>query len=101
MTKRYRLKTRAQLHGEVRDPGYIFTLGEGEIGPHRTVVASQHGAQIVDHIAGTQELVDEPLYEPLSDKENAAMDEAEAKKIAEADAHSDASSNAKDDLLDD
>ena len=38
--KRYRLLARAQLDGEVRQPGYLFTLAEGARGPHRTVVAS-------------------------------------------------------------
>jgi hypothetical protein len=40
MTKRYRLLARAQVDGEVREPGYVFTLKDGERGPHRTVVAS-------------------------------------------------------------
>jgi hypothetical protein len=38
--KRYRLLARAQLDGEVRQPGYVFTLAEGERGPHKTAVAS-------------------------------------------------------------
>jgi hypothetical protein len=62
-TKRYRLLTRAQMHGAVREPGYVFTLAEGELGPHRTVVASNHGAQITDHMDAKQDLVDVPLYE--------------------------------------
>jgi hypothetical protein len=41
--KRYRLLARAQLDGEVREPGYVFTLADGERGPHRTVVASNAG----------------------------------------------------------
>ena len=61
--KRYRLLTKAQIHGAVREPGYVFTLAEGERGPHRTVVASNHGAQITDHINTAQELRDVPLYE--------------------------------------
>jgi hypothetical protein len=27
------------MHGAIREPGYIFTLAEGELGPHRMVVA--------------------------------------------------------------
>jgi hypothetical protein len=27
------------MHGAIREPGYIFTLAEGEVGPRRTVVA--------------------------------------------------------------
>ena len=67
MPKRYRLLARAQIDGEVRDPGYVFTLADGQSGPQRTVVASQHGAQIVDHIASNQQLVDQPLYEEIVD----------------------------------
>jgi hypothetical protein len=67
MPKRYRLLAKAQMHGEVREPGYVFTLGDGEIGPHRTVVASSHGAQIVDHISMDQKLEDHPLYVEIDD----------------------------------
>jgi len=63
--KRYRLLARAQINGAVREPGYVFTLAPGEKGPMKTVVASQHGAQLVDHLSGGQELVDEPLYEEV------------------------------------
>jgi hypothetical protein len=41
--KRYRLLARAQVDGEVRQAGYVFTLAEGTRGPHRTVVASNAG----------------------------------------------------------
>jgi hypothetical protein len=37
------LLARAQIDGEVRQPGYVFTLAEGERSPHRTVVASNIG----------------------------------------------------------
>ena len=67
--KRYRLKTRAQMHGAVREPGYVFTLKDGELGPHRTVVASNHGAQITDHMNAQQDLVDQPLYEEIKEAE--------------------------------
>ena len=77
MSKRYRLLARAQIDGEVRDPGYVFTLADGQSGPQRTVVASQHGAQIVDHIASEQQLVDQPLYEEIVDDEPAAPAPAE------------------------
>ena len=68
-TKRYRLLTRAQLHGAVREPGYVFTLKDGELGPHRTVVASNHGAQITDHMNedSSQKLKDVPLYEEFKE----------------------------------
>lgn len=63
----YRLLARAELDGAIREPGYIFTLADGEIGPHRTVVASDHGAQITDHMNATQEMVDIPLYEEVKE----------------------------------
>jgi hypothetical protein len=85
MTKRYRLTARAQFHGEVRDPGYVFTLEDGERGPHRTVSAANPGAQIADHIGGETGMVDEPLYVEISDEHNAAIEEAEQKKLDEAD----------------
>lgn len=63
----YRLLARAQFHGALRDPGYLFELADGEVGPMRTVVASNHGAQIADHMNAAQGLVDEPLYEEVKD----------------------------------
>jgi hypothetical protein len=52
MTKRYRLTARAEMFGAICDPGFEFTLPEGEIGPHRTVGAG---------------LVDVPLYVEVTD----------------------------------
>lgn len=86
MTKRYRLTARAQMDGELRDPGYVFTLPDGVKGPHRTVSA-QRGENIADHLGGFPKLVDEPLYRELSDDENAVIDQHEAAAIAAADAH--------------
>ena len=71
MTTRYRLLARAQMHGAIQEAGYVFTLAEGELGPHRTVVASNHGAQITDHMNSTQDLVDQPLYEEFEEKAEA------------------------------
>lgn len=81
-TKRYRLLARAEFHGAIREPGYVFTLAEGEVGPHRTVVASNHGAQITDHIATEQRLEDVPLYEEIVEKADAA-EEAHAEPSLE------------------
>jgi hypothetical protein len=80
--KQYRLLARAQIDGEVRQPGYVFTLKDGERGPHRTVVASNAGGMAWRH---SRELApgdpgwpagwimpdepmmrDEPLYEPVA-----------------------------------
>ena len=63
--QRCRLLQRAQMHGEVREPGYVFTLQPGEIGPHKTVCAANHGAQIVDYINQAGGLKDVPLYEVI------------------------------------
>jgi hypothetical protein len=70
MTKRYKLTARAEMHGTVREPGYVFSLGEGELGPHRTVRASNHGAQLVDHIAQSTDVVDIPLYVEIDEHGN-------------------------------
>jgi len=84
----YRLLARAEMHGAIRDPGYVFTLAEGEIGPHRTVVASDHGAQITDHMNATQDMVDVALYEevkepePVVEVETAAISDEHAKDKA-------------------
>lgn len=49
-TKRYRLLARAEIDGAIREPGYVFTLAEGERGPHRPL----------------QNLEDDaPLFEPV------------------------------------
>lgn len=49
MTKLYRLLARAQLDGEVREPGYVFTLKAGERGPHRAMVGSNVGGMAWCH----------------------------------------------------
>jgi hypothetical protein len=79
--KRYRLLERAEMNGALRDPGYIFTLSVDKDGieipgPHRTVVASNHGAQITDHIGGEQNLTDVPLYEEVKDDPATPHDES-------------------------
>jgi hypothetical protein len=58
MTKLYRLLSRAQLDGAVRDLGYVFTLAEGECGPQKTVVWSMPDRS-------TPRTHDEPLYEEI------------------------------------
>jgi hypothetical protein len=86
MTKFYRLLARAQMHGEVRDPGYVFTLAEGERGPHKTIVASNargmawrrehspHELKLIPAGYGwtmpdeyTPTMRDEPLYEEVKE----------------------------------
>lgn len=65
MTTRNRLTARAQMHGEVREPGYIFTLEDGVLGPHKTVPKAGADSQITDRLGGSGELVDVPLYEEI------------------------------------
>ena len=82
MTKRYRLLARAQIDGEVREPGYLFTLADGELGPHRALIASnvggmawRHSKELTPADAGwpagwimpdEPTMRDEPLYEPVT-----------------------------------
>jgi hypothetical protein len=80
--KRYRLLARAQLDGEVRQPGYLFTLAEGARGPHRTIVASNAGGMAWRHFSEPELLPpearrwhedkddpmrDEPLFEEIKE----------------------------------
>jgi hypothetical protein len=74
-----KLLARAQLDGEVREAGYVFTLAEGERGPHKTMVASnadgmawrlasphipeEQGWEMPDKF--TPLMRDEPLYEEI------------------------------------
>lgn len=72
MAQRYRLLARAFMDGALRDPGYVFTLAEGETGPHRTV---EHGTDQVDLDPNSEgygntkpgALRDVPLYEEIRD----------------------------------
>jgi hypothetical protein len=80
--KQYRLLARAQIDGEVREAGYVFTLAEGERGPERAVIASNIGGMAwrrakelaPDHagwpvgwfMPDEPTMRDEPLYEPVT-----------------------------------
>lgn len=81
MPKLYRLLERAELNGALRDPGYVFSLpldaaGKEIPGPHKTVVASNHGAQIAEHENATQGLTDVPLYVEIKDDPATPQDES-------------------------
>jgi len=67
MAKRYRLTDRAQINGVVCEPGHEFTLPDGAVGPHRTVVASNHGAQVADNMNENVAVKDIPLYVEVTD----------------------------------
>jgi len=54
------------MHGEIREPGYVFHLDDHEIGPHRTVVAAHEVIDTLnDNVRKPPECVDEPLYQVL------------------------------------
>lgn len=99
--KLYRLTARTQMHGEVREPGYTFTLAPGERGPMRGVQFSS-GKPPQDVPLYEEVPPPEPPQEPVtalpSSEELAAQIEAvtarndeladELRKIeADADAH--------------
>lgn len=68
MTQHCRLLARAQMHGEIREPGYQFHLAAGELGPHRTVVSSHETIDLThDNVRIPPECRDEPLYQVLID----------------------------------
>ena len=61
----YRLLAKAQIDGEVREPGYVFTLPDGLLGPHRTIIDQHdlHTASNGERIVGKSR--DIPLYEEV------------------------------------
>jgi hypothetical protein len=64
MTQRCRLNVRAQMNGAICEPGHVFHLADGEIGPHRTLVQAYERLDIDnDNKRILPELVDEPLYD--------------------------------------
>lgn len=92
MSKRYRLLARAQIDGAIRDPGYEFMLEDGVRGPHRTALASDHGANHTG-IPGT--LLDIPLYVEVDEGLTAEREEMRARHAQElADLNKDAERDA-------
>lgn len=93
---RIRLLATCQINGTIHHAGEIVEIPEGQRGPHRTVVASGHGAQIAapryqgdnDPDAGyvRQPLLDQPLYELVDEdieREQTEMRERHAAELAE------------------
>lgn len=85
MPQRCRLLARAEIDGAIREPGYVFTLADGERGPHRArlpVHPSINASHIAGHDRPPREGADEPLYvvlpqdEPATAAEEAAQDGA-------------------------
>ena len=69
---RYRLLARAQMHGTLREPGYEFTLAEGERGPHKGVHVSHDKvdndpANGIDANRIVGNAIDIPLYEEIKE----------------------------------
>lgn len=74
---RIRLLARCQINDRLHEVGDVVFLAEGQRGPHRTAVASNHGAQIAgnryigdkepDANYGLQDIFDEPLYVVLDE----------------------------------
>jgi hypothetical protein len=80
----YQLTTKAEVNGILLEPGSRFTLPAGVKGPHRTVVAGTHGANIV----GNSELLDVPLYvelDPEIERERDEMRERHQQELNELD----------------
>jgi hypothetical protein len=70
MAQRCILKTRAQMDGAIRDPGYVFILPTGVRGPHRATRAAHDQ---INNATGLYERLDndrgedEPLYDVLEE----------------------------------
>lgn len=95
--KKFRLLQRCEIDGEVRDPHYEFVRPADWVGPHKTVVASQHGADLtgpmhhdrrhapanIVNFMGDKEqkLIDVPLYEEVVEEKP----KAETKVVKAAD----------------
>lgn len=60
-SKRYRLLARAQIDGMVRDPGHIFSLEDGVLGPCHTESAHHGPGGEVKDVKDYEEVKDEPV----------------------------------------
>jgi len=64
MTQKCRLTARAQIGGEIREPGHVFELPDRQIGPHRSKMTSHETIDITnDSRRVLPDYEDEPLYE--------------------------------------
>lgn len=64
MPQRCRLLMRAQIAGMLLEPGQEFTLPDGELGPHRSVITSHERIDINNDARRLlPDYEDEPLYE--------------------------------------
>lgn len=59
-----RLLAPAQIDGTQREPGYVFTLADGALGPHTTVIKKHDRIDLSrDSVRIGAEYEDVPLYE--------------------------------------
>ena len=64
MTQRCRLLVRAQIGGSLREPGQEFTLPDGVLGPHRSIMTSHERIDINNDARRLlPDYENEPLYE--------------------------------------
>ena len=64
-TRKYRLLTRAQIDVHLREPGEIFELEDGVLGPHKTRIDRHDTIDVLnDSTRWSPKGVDIPLYEP-------------------------------------
>jgi hypothetical protein len=76
MPQQCRLLARAQVDGEVKPPGYLFTLPDGERGPYKTRIAADvdlgavfdQAEKVADYFKAIADgRWDEPLFEVISE----------------------------------
>ena len=70
MAQRCILKVRAQMDGAIREPGYVFTLPTGKLGPHRAVSSGPHTINYdpgvdANHVPAPAQNV--PLYDVIEE----------------------------------
>lgn len=63
--KKYRLLAKAQIDGEIREPGYVFTLPDGVLGPHKTVIVKHDLHDAIEGVRILGKYEDTPLYEEI------------------------------------
>lgn len=106
--KRYRLTARAQLNGVLCEPGHIFTLADGELGPHKAMQKTPdlHAASIDAVTDGpfkgafAPTYIDVPLYEEVDDAEEDEKPAPVAQETPAAEPATPSGQSAIDDALD-
>jgi hypothetical protein len=81
MPQRIRLLATCQVNGALHYAGEIVTLPDGQRGPHRSVVASSHGAALGD--VASQNLIDDPLFVVVDEGIEKEREEMRARQAEE------------------